>query len=654
MTAGPRSAAILVFLCLLSLCLLSSLAVSQRSSAPQPAPQPVPLPLATPAPVDKPYPGTIALRVDITDRTRGIVVVHEEIPVTLGPLTLLYPEWIPGHHSPTGPLSKLGGLNITADGNHIDWVRDRVDLFAFHIQVPKGAKTLVVEFQYLSPVTSREGRVSNSEEISDLEWSDVVLYPAGHFTRRIQFSPSIKLPEGWQFASALTVASQTGSAVQFQDANLETLVDSPLYAGINFKRIDLSTSLANQVFLDLFSDSPANLAITPEQIELHKNLTREAQKLYASHHYDHYDFLFLLSDKVGGIGLEHHQSSEDGARANYFTDWAAGVGGRDLLAHEYTHSWDGKFRRPADLWTPNYNVPMQDDLLWVYEGMTEYWGFVLSARSSLRTMAQTRDLLAMVAADFDISPGRTWRPLVDTTNQPSISRRSPVTWPDWQRPEDYYDEGMLIWLDADTKIREMSKGAKSLDDFCKLFYGVDDGSFVVHTYTFDDVVAALNQVQPYDWATFLHTRVDQLAPQTPKDGLTRGGYRLAYSDTPPDWLKHVEESHKPPYANFAFSLGFSLGEDTMGEVRWDSPAFKAGITPGMKLIAVNDDAYKPDKLREAIVQAEKTTAPIRLLLRKGDHFQTVNLDYHGGLRYPKLERIEGSVDLLDAILAPAK
>ena len=631
------------------------LLASCTAASAQNPPQPVPLPPATPAPIDKPYPGTISLQVDITDRTRGILSVHEDIPVTAGPLTLLYPQWIPGHHSPTGPLSKLGGIVITADGQHIDWVRDRVDIYAFHVQVPKGAKTLSIDFEYLSPVTSREGRVSNSEEICDLEWSDVVLYPAGHFVRRIQFSPAIKLPDGWQFASALPVASQNGTSVKFQDANLETLVDSPLYAGINFKRIDLSTSPANQVFLDIFADSLANLAITPEQIELHRNLTREAQKLYASHHYDHYDFLFLLSDKVGGIGLEHHQSSEDGARANYFTDWAAGVGGRDLLAHEYTHSWDGKFRRPAVLWTPNYNVPMQDDLLWVYEGMTEYWGFVLTSRSGLRTPAQTRDQLATIAADFDISPGRTWRPLVDTTNQPSVSQRSPVSWPSWQRSEDYYTEGMLIWLDADTKIREMSKGAKSLDDFCKLFFGVDDGSYVVHTYTFDDLVAALNQVQPYDWATFLHTRVDQLAPQTPKDGITRGGYSLAYSDTPPDWLKHVEESHKPPFTSFAFSVGFNVGaEDMVGEVWWNGPAYKAGITPGMKLVAVNDEAYKADKLREAIVQAEKAATPIRLLLRKGDHFQTVSLDYHGGLRYPKLERIEGSVDLLDAILAPGK
>ncbi len=652
MMSGLRLASRTFLSSFLVLCwAFSSSASAQKSPA---LPEPVALPAPTPDPVDKPFPGVLTLQVDLTDTVRGIMSVHETIPVVPGPLTLLYPEWIPGDHSPTGPLAKLGGLTVTADGRRIAWVRDRVDVYAFHIAVPKGVQSLTVDFQFLSPVRGHDGRVTFSPEIVDMAWDMVTFYPAGHFVRRIQVSPSVKLPEGWKFASALAVASQAGNTVQFQETNLETLVDSPVYAGIHFQRIDLSPNPANPVYLDLFGDTPAAIAITPEQIELHRSLAREAEKLYASHHYGHYDFLYLLSDKVGGVGLEHHQCSEDGTRANYFTDWAAGVEDRDLLPHEYTHSWDGKFRRPADLWTPNFNVPMQDDLLWVYEGMTEYWGFVLTARSGLSPAAHIRDRMAMIAANFDLSPGRTWRPLIDTTNQPTVSQRAPVSWGSWQRPEDYYDEGLLIWLDADTKIREMSNRTKSLDDFAKLFFGVDDGSFVPRTYTFDDVVAALNQVQPYDWATFLHTRVDQLAP-TPKDGFTRGGYRLAYTDTPPDWLKHVEESNLPPSADFSWSLGFSVGgEDTLANVWWNSIAFQAGITPGTKLVAVNDEAYNANRLREAIVQAEKTTTPIKLLLRREDHFQTVSLDYHGGLRYPKLERIDGSVDLLDAILAPAK
>jgi predicted metalloprotease with PDZ domain len=537
-------------------------------------------------------------------------------------------------------------------------VRDRVNVYAFHIHVPDGVKSIDVAYQYLPPLNSaagREGRVSFSSKILDLAWNTVVLYPAGHFARQITYSPSIRLPQGWHFASALELDSQNGNVVQFKNTTLNTLVDSPLYAGINYKRVDLSTGADNPVFLDVFSDEPGDLAITPEETQLHRNLAEQAKALYASHHYNHYDFLLLLSDEVGGIGLEHHQSSEDGAGRDYFTDWAAGVGGRDLLGHEYNHSWDGKFRRPADLWTANFNVPMQDDLLWVYEGMTEYYGFVLTARSGMRSAEQTRDMIALITAGFEISPGRNWRPLVDTTNQPTISQRSAVSWVSWQRPEDYYTEGMLIWLDADTKIRELSGGKKSLDDFARLFFGIDNGSFVTRTYTLDDVVSALNQTQAYDWATFLKIRVYDLAPKVPEDGITRGGYKLTYTDTQQDWLKRSGGNARGRGDSFATSLGFSVGPDGMlGNVWWDSIAFKAGIAPGIQLMAVNDKTYSAEHLRAAIVSAEKGTTPIRLLFKRDNIFLTYSLDYHGGLRYPHLERVDGTPARLDDILAAVK
>jgi predicted metalloprotease with PDZ domain len=615
-------------------------------------PQPVPLPPPIVAPADTPYPGTIELMVDLTDNTRRIASVHEVIPVEGSELTLLYPQWIPGNHSPTGPISKLGGLFVSAQGKTIAWVRDRVNVYAFHIKVPAGVKSVEVDFQYLSPVRPNEGRIQISDEIADLAWNDVLLYPAGHFSRDIKFVTTLKLPEGWKYATALETASQAGSTVHFKEAPLNTLVDSPLYAGSHYKRVDLSSSAENKVYLDVFADGEGDLAITPEEMAAHVKLVAEAAKLYASHHYDHYDFLLLLSEKVGGVGLEHHQSSEDGHGHDYFTNWAGGVLGRDLLGHEYTHSWDGKFRRPADLWTPNFNVPMQDDLLWVYEGMTQYWGNVLTARAGMRTAAETRDVFARVAANFDISPGRTWRPMVDTTNQPIISQRSPVSWVSWQRPEDYYTEGMLIWLDADTKIRELSGDKKSLDDFAKLFFGIDNGSYITKTYTLDDVVAALNTVQPYDWAGFLETRVYALAPQTPKDGFMRGGYKLTYDDTPADWLKLAQES--APFSDFSTSLGFTAAKDgTLGNVWWGSPAFKAGVTPDMQLQAVDGQAYTPAGLRAMLVAAEKTTTPMQLLFKRGDKFQTITIDYHGGLRYPHLSRVEGTPDRLDAIFAPS-
>jgi len=454
------------------------------------------------------------------------------------------------------------------------------------------------------------------------------------------------------------VKSQNGNLIQFKDTPLNTLIDSPVYAGVNYKRVDLSTGPDNLVYLDVFADKAEQLEITPEELQYHKNLVIQTQKLFKSRHYDHYDFLFSLSDTVGGKGLEHHQSSEDGTRANYFTDWPKGIAGRGLLAHEYAHSWNGKFRRPADLWTADFNEPMQNDLLWVYEGLTNYYGNVLTARSGLRTLEQTRDVIAQIAASFEISPGRTWRSLEDTTNQPIISAHGavPQNWPSWQRSYDYYPESDLIWLDADTIIRERSNGQKSLDDFARLFFGIYNGSYVTVPYTLEDVVKTLDTVQAYDWAGFLRTRVYQISAQVPMNGITQGGYRLVYSDMEPEWMKHMDPSRG---TSFATSLGFSLkGEDgdkssgTIEDVWWDSPAFKAGMAPEMLLQAVNDQVFSVSNLRAAILAAEKTTAPIKLLVKRDDEFLTLNVDYHGGLRYPHLERVESTPDRLDAILAP--
>ncbi|HXF13779.1 MAG TPA: hypothetical protein VN517_11550 [Terriglobales bacterium] len=649
----PPLVVALQFFCLL----LTGTAWAQNAAGPQPAP----LPSAVPAPVDQPFPGTISLSVDLTNVTDRVLNVRETIPVKPGEITLLYPEWLPGTHSPSNPVGYLAGLVITANRKPVPWTRDRVDMWAFHVKVPQAASTLELKFQYLAPIKPQEGRISN--KIADLTWNSVLLYPSGYFARQIRFSPELKLPDGWKFATALDVKSQSGDLVSFKEVPLNTLIDSPLYAGINFKRVDLSTGRENPVYLDVFADKPEQLQITPEELQYHKNLVIQAEKLFRSRHYDHYDFLFSLSDSVGGKGLEHHQSSEDGTRANYFTDWAAGVSGRALLPHEYTHSWNGKFRRPADLWTPNFNVPMQNDLLWVYEGLTDYYGNVLTARSGLRTPEQARDAIAQIAANFGISPGRTWRSLEDTTNQPIISSHflQAQSWPSWERSYDYYPESDLIWLDADTKIRELSNGQKSLDDFARLFFAINNGSYVTVTYTFEDLVKAMNTVQPYDWKEFFRTRVYELAPQVPENGIAQGGYRLVYNDTEPDWIKHMDKSRP---MSFDTSLGFAViggggDEDveagppgSITEVLWDGPAFKAGITPGMRLQAVNDQAFSAANLREAIIAAENGSAPIKLLLKRDKEFITVTLDCHGGLRHPHLERVGSKPDVLDLVLAP--
>jgi len=640
---------------------LTTICSAQDSAGPQPAPLPAPVA----GPVDKPYPGTFALKVDLTNVNQRVLNVRETIPVNSGSITLLYPQWLPGTHSPSNPVGAMAGLVVTANGRRIPWVRDRVNMWAFHIDVPQGASALELNFQYLAPVKPRQGRISN--KFADLTWNSVLLYPAGYFARRIQFSPELRLPEGWKFATSLDVKSQNGNVVQFKDVPLNTLIDSPLYAGINYKRVDLSTGPDAPVYLDVFADQTEQLDITSEEFEYHKNLVIQAEKLFSSRHYDRYDFLFSLSDSVGGKGLEHHQSSEDGTRANYFTDWLAGVAGRALLAHEYVHSWNGKFRRPADLWTTNFNVPMQNDLLWVYEGLTDYYGNVLTARSGLRTLEQTRDVFAGIAANFEASPGRTWRPLDDTTNQPIISAHGarPEEWASWQRGYDYYPESDLVWLDADTKIRELSNGQKSLDDFARLFFGIDNKSYVTVTYTFDDLVKILNAVQPFDWASFFRIRVYQVEAQVPEDGFTRSGYRLVYNDTESEWMKHMDRSRG---ISFATSLGFAVkagggvaqdddddtSDGSITGVWWNSPAFKAGMTPDMQLKAVNDQSFSLATLREAILAAEKSNAPVKLLLKRGKEYITVSLDCHGGLRYPHLERVESTPDRLDEILAPIK
>ena len=631
---------------LLALTALASLPGAAWAQDPQPQPSPMPPPIA--APRDVAYPGQITLQVDASDVTRRIDQVRETIPVAgPGPMVLLYPKWLPGNHSPTGPLNQLAGLVITTNGQRVEWRRDPVDVYAFHVDVPAGAGSLELRYQYLTPTEDRVGRVMATPEMLNLEWNTVALYPAGYFSRGITYRPSVTLPAGWKFGSALDGASRAGDTVSFAAVTLNTLVDSPLLAGRHFKQVTISDSPA-PVRLDIAADSEPDLAATPEQIEAHRNLIRQAYALYGSHHYDHYDFLLWLSDEMGGEGLEHHRSSEDGVEPGYFTDWTHSAGERDLLPHEFTHSWNGKFRRPADLWTPNFNVPMGDSLLWVYEGQTQYWGYVLAARSGLWTRQEALDAIAATAAAYNERIGRQWRAVQDTTNDPIISERRPLSWRSWQRSEDYYSEGQLIWLDADTLIRERTGGRKSLDDFARGFFGVRDGSFVTDTYSFEDVVAALNAVTPYDWAGFLRTRLDGHGPGAPLDGLARGGYKLVYTDTPTTFFKDNEARRK--IADLSYSLGVIIKDGKLTDVHWGGAAFNAGLIPGTTILAVNGLAYDADKLQAAI----KAGAPLELLVKTGNHVRTVQVAYTGGLRYPHLERVAGTPARLDAILSARK
>ena len=608
-----------------------------------------------PVPQDVPYPGVIQLRVDATDLDHRVFRVREIIPVAAaGRTTLLYPKWLPGNHSTTGPIDKLAGLIVHGDnGERLEWQRDPVEMYAFHVDVPAGVAQLQLEFEFLTPTDTSQSRAVMTPDLLGLQWEKALLYPAGFYARQIPVDATIQLPAGWQYASALRGANRSGDTVRFSTVPLETLVDSPLFAGSHYRRVELDGSAKGPVRLNVFADAPEELRATDEQLDKHRRVVREAVELFGARHFREYDFLLAISDHFTGIGLEHHESSENGVGLGYFTDWDSNGNGRDLLAHEMTHSWNGKFRRPADLWTPSYEVPMGPSLLWVYEGMTEYLGVVLTSRSGLWSPELTRDILARYAANYDLGrAGRQWRNLQDTTQQPILNYRGRQSYESWQRGKDYYTEGIFLWLDVDTRLRELTRGRRSLDDFARAFYGVDDGRVEPLTYTFDDVVATLNAVAPYDWATLLRSRLDGHGPRAPLDGLVRGGWRVVFKDEPSPSIKESDSANGTQ--DFLYSLGVNLGKDgKVGEVFWDSVAFRVGVAPGMTVVAVNGKAYTHARLKDALKAARgDPKQSTELLVRSADTFRTVSLDYHDGLRYPHLERIEQTPDLLSSIMKP--
>ena len=609
--------------------------------------KPVAQPIADtiPAARDIAYPGTMRLMVDATDTNQNIFRVRQVIPVaTAGPMTLLYPKWLPGTHAPRGQIEKLVGLTISAGGKPVRWVRDPVDVHAFHIDVPQGARELNVAFQFVSATQEDQGRIVVTPAMMNLQWQSVSLYPAGYYVRNIPVQVSVTYPAGWQAATALRPASASGATVTYQTTDYDTLVDSPVFAGRHFK----SVALSPKVTLNIVADEADDLATTPAQIEAHKKLVTEARALFGSEQYDHYDFLLALTKEMGAIGLEHHRSSENGVGREYFTDWNKGPGRRNLLPHELVHSWNGKYRRPKGLWTPDFRTPMQDNLLWVYEGQTQFWGYVLGARSGLYSREQTLDALAAIAAALDQRVGRTWRPLEDTTHDPIIAARKPKGWTSWQRAEDYYNEGLLIWLEVDGLLRELTKGRRSMDDFARAFFGGRDGDWGVSTYEFADIVATLDGIAPYDWATFLRQRLGATSSEAPKQGFAKGGYRLVYTAEPNSTVRDIED--RTGVVDLSFGPGLSLSRS--GEVNgvvWDSPAFNAGLAVGMTVVAVNGTSYSPERIKRAISDNKGGKSPIALLVRSGDKYRNINLDYSGGLVYPHLQKIgegEGGIDLL--------
>lgn len=626
---------------------LAALLLASAASAENSRPQPVPFVDTIPAARDTPYPGTITLTIDATDVRRGIFRAHEVVPVArAGHMVLLFPKWLPGNHSPTGQIEKLAGLKISAGGKPVPWTRDPVDVFAFHIDVPAGAKAIEIDLQFLSATATNQGRVVTTPNMLSLQWNSMSLYPAGYFTRGIPIEATVTYPEGWTAASALP-AKASGNVYRYERTSYETLVDSPVIAGRYYKAF----SLTPRVTLDVVADNATELAAKPEHIAAHAALVDQAVKAFGAQHYDNYHFLLSISDELGGIGLEHHRSSENGVKTGYFADWESSAPARGLLPHEFTHSWDGKFRRGADLWTPDYRTPMRDSLLWVYEGGTQFWGYVLQARSGIVSKQDTLDAYALILAQLANTKGRDWKPLLDTTNDPTIAQRRPKGWSSWQRSEDYYNEGLLVWMEIDAILRRQSGGTKSIDDFAQAFFGINDGDWGEVTYTLDDVVATLRKLVPiYDWKQLLTQRLTETGAPPPFAGFIANGYRLTFTDTPTNFFKLNEKERK--ITDLSYAIGVVIGKDgALNSVAWDSPAFAAGLNNGDSIVAVNGLAYSPEVIKAAIAAA-KDGAPLTLLVKHGDRIEPRAIDYKGGLRYPRLAKIGTGETGLDRLLAP--
>ncbi len=594
------------------------------------------------------------LHVDLTDAPRHLLHARLQIPVTAGPLTLEYPQWIPGDHRPTGPIDNLAGVVVRANGQVLPWRRDDVDMYGIHLEVPSGVTQLEVSLDFLATPgdTGSDEDQATSVNMTVLEWNSVVLYPAHIPVAQIPITASLTVPQDWKLGTALTVAAQNGLDTSFAPVSVGQLVDSPVITGRYFREIPLAPEITPKHYLDVAGDAAEDVDLKPEYLAAVNQLVRETGALYQSRHYETYHFLLSLSDLIREEGLEHHQSSDNGIEEKGVSDPKLAVLNAELLPHEFTHSWNGKYRRPIGLATPDYATPQKGDLLWVYEGMTQYWGDVLAARSAFWTPESYREALAWSAARLDMKPGRTWRNLQDTAIAGQILRGGHASWSNWRRGQDYYPEGELVWLDADTTIRRLTHDKKSLNDFCVKFLAVGGNTPPkVVPYDFEEIVADLNAVAPYDWRTFFTERLNTHADHAPLDGIEHGGYKLVYGTEPTDYEKAVLSEVKETDA--WFSVGLMVRPDgSLADVRMGSPAFQAGLGPMTKLVAVNGHGYTEDILKQAIRAAKGNTNPIELIVSNDNEFRTVRLDYHDGEKYPRLERAQGTTDLLDEILKP--
>ena len=590
--------------------------------------------------------------VDARDAARRILHVQQRFDAKAGPVSLSYPKWIPGEHGPTGPVTDVAGLVLRAGGRTLPWRRDPIDMFTIHFDVPEGAASVELAFDFLLDGSPKgfTSAAASTENLLLLSWNEVSMYPSGRRSDDLTCEASVRLPAGWQLATALETRSKDAGLVRFEPCSYTVLVDSPVLAGRYFRVVDLSMDRSIPIRLDMAADSEDALAITGAEIDSLRRLVREADALYGTRHFPHYDFLLTLSDQTAHFGLEHHLSSDDRVSERTWIDEDLRRSHSNLLAHEFSHSRNGKYRRPTGLATPDYGAPMQGDLLWVYEGLTQYLGFVLAARSGLRTPEEAREVLALLAADLEATRGRTWRPLADTAVEAQLLYDARDAWRRWRRGTDFYDEGLLVWLEADVTIRRRSNGRRSLDDVCRRFLAGANGS-QVKTYDREDVLQALDAVEPYDWRAFLHDRIDVIQPHPPLGGVQSAGWRLGWTETMGPMHKAREEARKSLDESGSIGVEVDKETGTIQDVVPGSAADRAGVAPEMKLIGVNGRRWNKDVLRDAIADSRQT-GTVRLLLENQEFFRDAKLEYDGGRRYPQLVRTGSDRDWLADILAP--
>ena len=593
------------------------------------------------------------VNVDARETARGLLHITQKFPAKPGVFALSYPRWIPGEHGPTGPNTDVAGLVLKANGTVLEWTRDPVDMNTVRVKVPAGATSVDLAFDFLLD-NGTDGFTSaacSTPNLLLLSWNQVTFYPAARKADLLTCDATLRLPDRWQHASALSEEPASGSSLRFRTCTYTTLVDAPVLAGLHFRTVELTPGDSVAVRLQMACDSEAGLKIPDGQVTALRNLVKEARALFGTEHYRHYDFLVTLSDHTAHFGLEHHESSDDRGAERWWLEDALRLNHSNLLSHEYVHSWNGKFRRPAGLATGDFYTPMQGELLWVYEGLTQYLGFVLASRSGIRTPEETRDALAAVAAEVENQRGRAWRPLVDTGTEAQLLYEGRDAWGHWRRSVDFYDEGLLLWLDADVLIRKLSKGSKSLDDFCKKFHGGPNRGPEVKPYTLDEVIATLNAVWPYEWASFIHDRVYATAPHAPTNGITAGGWRVGWADSLGPLQKARETSNKQLGEDYSIGITLKTETGAIIDVVPGSPADGAGVAPDMKLVAINGRRYSADVLRDAIA-ASKQSGRIDLLCENKEFFRTFAIDYRDGRRHPVLVRDNGVRDFVGEVLAP--